>query len=223
MSSRPGRSNYNVNDNQPIYPATPPPRPRSASRRGKISWLSGCFLFIIGIGLGMVLVLGGGYFYFSSPTSSQTLVLPPFSGNPDIQIELSQEYLNSEISNNLKANPLKLLNIISLKGLTLAIQPNSQIQINGLLNTPITDLTLGITEQVSSSNGLVVVKSVGNPRLGNNNLPFDINSLVDELNRNEIQPQINQYVTKAAVNGRTLRLTSLTTISGALVAKFQAQ
>lgn len=226
MSYQPGRSNYNPNANQPIYPAPPPsqrPRPNPPARR-KLSPLAGCSLFVIGIALGIVLTLGFGYFYLVSSSSGAVLIVPPNSGNPDITIELSQEYLNSQISSNLKANPVKLLNIVSVKGLTLGINPNSQIDVNGLLNTPLGDVTLGITEQVSASNGLVVVKSIGKPRLGNNNLPFDINGLVDELNRDFIQPQINQYVKKSAnANGKPFLLTGLSTISGALVADFQAQ
>jgi len=196
-----------------------PPRPR----RG-LPWWAGGGLFLIGFVVGVLGLLAGIFLLFGAATASQPLTAPTnVPGTPDIATQLSQTYLNTKIKLNLQGTSIKLLNVATLTGLVLDVRDNQQVLVTARVHTVLGDFDIGITETVSVKNGLVVVRSTGEPRLGSTNIPINLADVVNAINTLEVQPQINKYVTNVTVDGRVLKLTGLTTTIGIITAKFNVQ
>ena len=174
--------------------------------------------------MGILGLVGGVFLLFGASTASQPLVVPTnVPGTPDIATQLSQSYLNTEIQRNLQGTSIKLLNVATLTSLVLDVRDNQQVFVTARVHTVLGDFDIGITEAVSVQNGLVVVRSTGEPRLGSTNIPINLTDVVNAINTLEVQPQINKYVTNVTVDGRVLKLIGLTTTTGIITAKFNVQ
>jgi hypothetical protein len=174
----------------------------------------------VGLGVGAVFFLGatitsGGPLPSINPSS------PP--GTPDISTDLSQGYINAELHRSIQAKPVDLIGLATLTDLVLEIRDNSQIYAQASVKSSVAEFKVGITEQISVQNNLIIVRSVGNPQFGNATIPVNINDIINAINANLVQPQINKYLTNTTVNGRSLKLIGLSTIPGIITAKFNVQ
>ena len=115
------------------------------------------------------------------------------------------------------------MNVATLTSLVLEVRDNQQVFVTARVHTILGDFDIGINEAVSVQNGLVVVRSTGEPRLGSTNIPINLTDVVNAINTLEVQPQINKYVTNVTVDGRVLKLIGLTTTTGIITAKFNVQ
>jgi hypothetical protein len=177
---------------------------------------------IIGaLGLGV-----GAFFYFGSNVTFGNLPsINPSSppGTPDISTDLAQGYINTELHRTIQAKPVDLLGLATLTDLVLEVRDNSQIYAQARVKSPVAEFDVGITEQISVQNNLIIVRSVGNPKLGNATISVNINDIINAINANIVQPQINKYLTNTTVNGRSLKLLGLSTTPGIITAKFNVQ
>ena len=204
-------------------PGPPPPRP--VARRQRQSGGGGCLPFVLGF---LTAVIIGGavvaFLYFYNPNGNNPLPRPSNApGTPDISATLSQQYINNEISRQLKSQPFKA-GTVTLNDVTITVQNNAQVDIalranyNGLANF---DLT--VTEQLTVQNGLIKLTVVGQPKLTNGQLPPGVDGILQQINTQFIEPKLNQQVTQIAINQRNLKLVGLTSTPGLLTVQANVQ
>lgn len=180
----------------------------------------GCGTFILGFVVAAVLASVAVFFlYFYNPNPNTPLDRPPDQvGTPDITATLSQTYLNREIQRQLNGQPFKA-GPVEIKDVVLKIQGNSQVEIDLSATSGPASFTLSVTEQVIVQNGRVDLNVIGQPRLTNGTLPPGINSILETVNNQFIEPQINEQVTKIAINQRPIRLIGISSSPGLLTVR----
>ncbi len=220
-SNQPGpRPGPAYNPNGPAYsPGAPPTRRRSGGG------LLGCGTFILGF-LTAAVIAGIAVFflYFYNPNGNQPLPRPTNpSGTPDITATLSQQYLNNEISRSFAGKPFKA-GSVDLKDVVITVKADSLIDVamratyGGVANF---DLT--ITEQVIIQNGQIRLTIAGQPKLTNGQLPPGVDAILQQINTQAIEPKINTLVNQITVNGRTLKLTGISSTPGLLTVQSNLQ
>ncbi len=211
-------------DYQPDTPSirrrtTVAPTSRPPQRRPQGSgWGLGCGMFLLGFVVAAVIAgvtVFFLYFYNPDPLNGPLNRPPEQSGTPDINATLSQTYLNKEITRQLNGKPIKA-GPVEIRDLVINIQANSRIEIQVRAASGPVTFDLSITEQVSIQNGQVKLDATGQPKITGGQLPVGVNTIVEAINTQFVEPQINQQVSKIAVNGRPVRLLDLTTSPGFL-------
>jgi hypothetical protein len=87
----------------------------------------------------------------------------------------------------------------------------------------IADFNINVTEALAVQNGKIVLKPVGQPQVGKGNLPLPADRVVDLANTLLIEPEINRNLAQIKVATYNFRLVDLTTASGLITVKFNAQ
>lgn len=203
--------------------AFPSPGQVQRSRRG-IPWVAGCALMLFGFILGVIALLLGALWYFGTGKDSAPLpVRPTATGTPDIAAQISESYLNTEIKRQIKANPVTIGGVVGLSDLVVKIQPGNLLEVQAKIGSPIADFDVTINERIAVQNGQIVLRAEGNPTVGKGNLPIDVSLVVNVINRDVVQPRINEAAAKVQINGRLLRLTEISTITQLITVKLQVQ
>jgi hypothetical protein len=155
-----------------------------------------------GIVVGIFLtVLASALFVSQIPT-----VVQSFSGEPDVAVVIGEGYLNREAANRIESGEITMgESPLSLKGLTVNLQSENRMDLQPtfavdlFFTTP--EVSPAIQNRLSVQNGELVINMVGDPQLGDLNLPlellpFDLNSqirqAVDRINNDLLIAEINQ-------------------------------
>jgi hypothetical protein len=193
------------------------------NRQG-IPWFMGCFLMLFGFVVGVVaLALGSLWYFGSAPTNNPLPVRPTPAGQADITAQISEGYINTEIQRQIKSNPVSLGGVIGLKDLVVNVRAGNLIDVQLKVGSPVADFDISLTERVAVADGQITLRAEGNPKVGNGNIPIDITQIINVVNRDIIQPRLNDAAAKIAVNGRNLRLVDITTANQIITVKLNAQ
>jgi hypothetical protein len=193
------------------------------NRQG-IPLFMGCFLMFFGFIVGVIaLALGALWYFGSAPSTNPLPVRPTPTGTPDITAQINEGYINIEIQRQIKSNPINLGGVVGLKDLVISIKPNNLIDVQVKVGSPVADFDVSLTERVAVADGQITLRAEGNPRVGNGNIPIDITQIVNVVNRDIIQPRLNDAAAKIQVNGRNLRLIDINTTNQIITVKLNAQ
>lgn len=218
---------YNPGTGGPRYPGPPPvypqrtghrvnaSRPASRSRAG-----FGCLMFLLGAVVAAVIAGVTVFFlYFYNPNPDAPLARPADqAGTPDINATLSQTYLNREISRQLSGKPFKA-GPVDIRDVVVKVQADNRLDINMRASSGPATFDLSVTEQLTVENGKVVINVVGQPKVTGGQLPPSINSVLEAVNTQFVEPQINNQVTQITLNQRPIKLVGISSTPGFLMLK----
>ncbi len=199
--------------------AARPSRPTQKPRRGFSGWAL-FWMFILGL---LTAALAGAvalfFLFFNGSNPNGPLNRPPAQvGTPDFNATISQTYLNTELSNQLKAAPFKS-GPLEVRDIVLKIQGNSQIEMDLRVGYQSFNFDISINEEISTQNGQINLRAVGKPAVQGSLLPSEINTVVELINNKYIEPQLNREISQIQVNGRPVKLLEITTIPGFIQVK----
>ncbi len=150
-------------------------------------------------------------------------VVHNFTGDPDVTITISEDYLSSQAQASLSGGFKTINPNLTLTAVKVEISPENRIDYaaNFHVNIPFftTDVTAAIKNQINVQDGKLVITMVGDPQLGNLNLPLDtlpfnlkgeIARAVDSVNNGLVVTQINKFI-EASLAGTDIFLDGVTT------------
>jgi hypothetical protein len=161
-------------------------------------------------GSGVVLGLAGGVFLTLLASALVVTQIPAvvqtFSGEPDVAVVIGETYLNREAASRVSSGAYSLgSSPLSLTGLSLDVQPGNRMDLRPTFSVDLMlttlDISPAIQNQLSVKNGELVINMVGDPQLGDLNiplelLPFDLDAQmresVDRINNELLIAEINQ-------------------------------
>jgi hypothetical protein len=186
---------------------------------GSLGWvLVGIFL---GIGLTFIWLL----LSVSAPLPSAPLTQPVASNKPDSNLTLSQEYINREITGFLNTNPVKVLGVLEVKQVVVELKPGTQINVAARAEALGRQLNLNIKDNVSVSNGKVMLSLAEPVKAGEFDLGFlNLNGVVDNVNV-LVAGEINKLIAGvgSALPGHTPNLQQIELSEGLLDATFEVK
>jgi uncharacterized protein YpmS len=200
-----------------------PPRP-PAIRWWR--WIIGSLgLVLVGVCLGIGLTFIWILLSVSAPLSSAPLTQPVASNKSDANLTLSQEYINREITGFLNASPVKVLGVLEVKQVVVELKSGSQINIAARAEALGRQLDLNIKDNVSVSNGKVMLSLAESVKAGEFDLGFlNLNGVVDNVNL-LVAGEINKLIAGvgSALPGHTPNLQQIALSEGVLGATFEVK
>lgn len=194
---------------------------RTRMRGVRARWMgSGVFLGVL-IGIGLTLLVSA-LIVTQIPSALQNI-----TGDPDLAVVIGENYLNRQavlrLGNNYQAGPFQVTS------LNIDLKPDNGMNLSptftaDLLFTKL-QLNASVKNQVSVQNGKLVINMVGDPQLGNLNVPLDllpfnlkdsVRQAVDKIDNDLLASEINKAVQNAAtgqsftVDGVSTTETSMT-------------
>jgi hypothetical protein len=204
-------------------PAAYPSAGQVRKNRQGIPWFMGCFLMFFGFVLGLItLALGALWYFGTAPSNSPLPVRPTPTGTPDISAQISEGYINTEIQRQIRSTNYTL-GVVNLKDIVINIRQGNLIDVQVRVGSPVADFDITLTERVAVADGQITLKAEGNPKVGNGNIPIDLTQIINVVNRDIIQPRLNDAAAKVQINGRTLRLNDISTNNQLIIVRLNAQ
>jgi hypothetical protein len=181
------------------------------------------------------LLLGSGIAFLAMVVLSALVYtrIPPvnqfMSGEPDLTVALSESYLNKEAAARIAGGYDTGVPGLTLKAARIDLGPENRMDFETEFNfqAPLiqVDLTAAVKNQVTAQEGKVAVTMVGDPQIGNLNVPLDllpaevkdgIKQAVDRVNNTILSSELNQPL-EAATGGGAVSVQSVTTTDTQLV------
>ncbi len=190
---------------------------RRKMRGSRVLWFVFGMVFGGILGLSILLLLSA-MVYTRIPK-----VLHNFTGNPDVTITISEEYLTSEAQARLGEGFRTINPNLTLLAVQIQVSSENRIdyQADFHVNIPFfaTDVTAAIKNQISVQDGKLVINMVGDPQVGNLNLPLDalpfnlkdeMRRAVDSVNNGLVVTEMNKFL-DASLTGTNFGLDGVTT------------
>jgi hypothetical protein len=162
--------------------------------------------------------------YTRIPKVSQFL-----SGTPDLVLTLSEDYLNREAEARIAAGYDTGVSGLTLRGAQVDLGPENRMDMQAEFHLDAlfvqVDLSAGVKNQVTVQDGKIVVNMVGDPQVGNLNVPLDLlpgnlkedlKGAVDRVNNAIIASELSQPL-EAATAGTSLTLDGVKTNDAEMV------
>jgi hypothetical protein len=131
-------------------------------------------------------------------------VVQTFSGEPDVAVVIGEGYLNREAAARLATTEQQASSNLALTAVTIDIQPGNRMDLKPTFKIDLflttVDISPAVRNQLSVENGELVLNMVGDPQLGDLNLPLgalpfdldsEIRSAVNRINNDLLMAQIN--------------------------------
>lgn len=212
------------------YPETattitnPPPRPRPV-----IAWWQALLFMLAGSIVTVLLLVLWIVFFTGVPANNLPLTPPPASGKADLNAQISQEYVNREISSYLTKNPVSVLGVIQVKQVLVQFNSDQTLTATIRISTLGRQLDFSIKDKVEVRGNRVALYLQEPPKIDGFGLPTNVlNGALDQIN-NSVANQLNQLVTAAGMAkdcttgqqyGRTPTLLGLNVQPGVMSAQF---
>jgi hypothetical protein len=170
----------------------------------RMRWLGTGML--IGFVAGIFITLGVSIFAVSAVP---LLPLQNRSSQPDISMTIAETYLNREVQNVVKGEYDTGIPGLTLTGLTLDTKPDNRLDIQPVFRVEVSFFGIGtsatmnaaVSNQLSVQDGKLAVSMIGDPQLGNLDIPLDmlpfdlkggIRDTVNRLNNEVLLARINE-------------------------------
>ncbi len=139
---------------------------------------------------------------------------------PDVRLAISKTYLNDAIQRRLRTNPQVVVQNVKTTGLQMDLLPQAAVVL-----TPTFDVagfftfSPSVNNQLSVKDGKLAMQMLGEPRLGDtqvplNLLPFDlageVHQSVDQITNNVLLAELNTQL-RAGFDGDSFRVTEVRT------------
>lgn len=179
--------------------------------------------FITGMMLGGIFALGLIVLLSALAFKPLPKLVQNFTGEPDVTLSISEEYLSGQAQKRLGEGFSPVNSSLVLIAVGVGVGPENRIdyQANFHLNVPFisADISAVVKNQISVKEGKVVLNMIGDPQLGNLNLPIEalpfnlkdeITRAVDNVNNGLVGTEINEMV-ESSLTGTDLFLDGITT------------
>lgn len=163
--------------------------------------------FILGMMFGGLLVFGLILLLSALVYTRIPKVAHNFTGNPDVTINITEDYLTSQAQARLGDSFRTVNPNLTLLNVKLAVSPENRLdyQADFHINIPFfaADVTAAVKNQINVADGKLVMNMVGDPQLGNLNLPLDalpfnlkgeIARAVDSVNNGLVVAEMNKFL-----------------------------
>ena len=138
------------------------------------------------------------------------------AGEPDLSVVIGESYLNREAADRLKNGSIASSGNLALTGVKIDLKPDNRMDLQPTFNADIGiakfDLNPAVKNNLTVQDGKLVISMLGDPQLGNLNLPlellpFDLNGevrkSVDKVNNDLLIAEINQALSSASAGTRS--------------------
>ncbi len=177
---------------------------RKRMRWVRVRWLGTGML--IGLIAGIFITLGMSIFAVAAVPLLSTQNL---SGQPDISMTIAENYLNREVQNTVKGEYDTGIPGLTLTSLTLDTRPGNVMDIQPVFRVDVSffgistsaTMNAAVSNQLSVQDGKLAVSMIGDPQLGNLDIPLDmlpfdlkggIRDTVNRINNDVLIARINQ-------------------------------
>ncbi len=128
------------------------------------------------------------------PANNTPLTPPPASGKPDLNAQLSQEYVNREIAAFLNKSPVSVLGIVQVKQVVVQFSPDAVLDANIRISALGRQLDIVIKDTVEVRGNRLTLSLKEPPKLTGLGLPEDtVKGALDQINVS-VANQLNQLV-----------------------------
>lgn len=158
---------------------------------------------VIGVIAGMLLTLG----ISAAVVTVIPTILPTVSGEPDVALVLGEGYLNREAATRINGAYDTGVPGLTLTTLNIDLKPDNQMDLQGTFKVEALfvnfNVNTSVKNQLSVLNGKLVINMVGDPQLGDLNVPLDllpfdlkgeIHKAVDRVNNEVLVSAINRSI-----------------------------
>lgn len=214
-------------DQGPAYPALGPRYPIVRLRGIRMRWFGAGL--VLGIVSGILLTVG-----FSALLVRQVPeIVQSFTGEPDVSVVIGEAYLNREAAVRVSSGYATGLEALTLTDVKLDLSPQNRMDLYPTFRLSFlffnVDINAAVRNQLSVQEGRLVINMVGDPQLGDLNipleqLPFDlkasITSAVDRINNDLLISEINQSL-RAGFGESDFEVEGVTTTDNGMIIRMQ--
>lgn len=153
----------------------------------------------------------------------------PVTGDTDIRLQISASYLNDAVQRRLEQNPPAVANIKTVK-LDLGLTPDSSMVLTPTFDVAgLFQVSPSATNQLTVRDGKLAMEMIGQPRLGDLQIPLDllpfdltgeVHKAVDEITNNVLLAELNDML-KAGSGGDAFDVMEVQTTPDYLIVKLQ--
>lgn len=188
---------------------------------------------IIGVLAGFLVTLGFSALAITQiPQFNQT-----FDGEPDVSVAIGESYLNREATNRLGAGYSTGVSGLTLKSVQIDLKPENRMDLQpvfhvaasfGFLNLDF-DANAAVVNRLTVKDGKLVVSMIGDPQIGNldvplDYLPFDLKGeiarTIDQVNNEVLISEINKSL-EAGFGGTDFVIEGVETNESGLVVRLK--
>jgi hypothetical protein len=211
------------------YPALGPRYPIVRLRAIRMRWFGAGL--VLGILSGILLTVG-----FSALLVRQIPeIVQSFTGEPDVSVVIGEGYLNRQAALRVSSGYATGLEALTLTDVRLDLSPQNRMDLYptfrlGVLFFDI-DINATVRNQLSVQEGKLVINMVGDPQLGDLNipleqLPFDlkgsITTAVDRINNDLLISEINRSL-HAGFGDSEFEVEGVTTTDNGMIIRMQGR
>lgn len=141
-------------------------------------------------------------------------VLQTITGQPDVQVILSEDYLNKASASRLKSGYSAGGQYLQVTGLAIDVQPGDRMALRATFSANVVLTTLnfnaGVDNDLTVQDGKLVFNMSGDPQLGNLNVPLDmlpfnlkdsVRQSIDKIDNDLLASEINRAVGSSVSSG----------------------
>ncbi len=160
-------------------------------------------------------------------------VIQGFTGQPDVAVVIGEGYLNREAESRIKGSYQTGVSGLTLTGLQIDLTPGNRMDLQPTFNVSAGLVNLNVNakvkNQLSVKDGQLAINTVGDPQLGDLNLPlevlpFDLKSevdqAVDKVNNDLLISEINKSL-QAGFGGSDFAVQGVTTDDSGLTIRLE--
>lgn len=200
---------------------------RRRTRWVRMRWFIGGM--VLGAISGILLTLGLSVFAVTRIPS----VVQSFNGEPDLSVVIGESYLNRVATDRIKGNYPTGVDGLTLTGAQIDLKPDNRMDLaaNFKVSALFVDLNTNaaVKNQLAVQDGKLAIKMVGDPQLGNLDVPLDmlpfslkdqVASAVNSINNSVLIKEINDNL-QTSFGGVDFVVQGVTTTDTSLVIRLQ--
>ena len=161
-------------------------------------------------------------------------VVQSFTGEPDVAVVIGESYLNREASNRINNSYPTGVPNLTLTNLDINLTPGNRMDMQPVFNADLgflgnIPINASVKNQLTVQDGKLVLAMIGDPQLGNLNLPLEllpfdlkgrVKQAIDKVNNNVLIAEINQSL-ESGFGGSAFVVEGVTTNDSGMTIRLQ--
>jgi hypothetical protein len=193
----------------------------------RVRWFGGGFTMGVLVGVALTLLVS------AIVVTTVPSVLQSFTGEPDVAVVIGESYLNREAGNRINGGYPTGVQALTLTALNIDLAPSNRMDLQstfkvsaGFFNF---DVNANVKNQLNVRDGRLALNMVGDPQLGNLNVPLEllpfnlkdkIAAAIDKVNNDLIISEINNSLV-AGFGGADFTVQGVTTDDSGMTIRLQ--
>ncbi len=202
---------------------------RKRMRGVRVRW------FTSGLTLGILLGIFLTLLVSAVVVTSVPSITQNFTGDPDVAVVIGENYINRAAANQIKSGYATGVSGLTLTALQIDVAPGNLMEMQPVFRL---DTILGafnvnakVSNQLAVKDGQLAVNMVGDPQLGNLNVPLDIlpfdlkgqvSNAINKVNNSVIIAEINQSL-QAGYGGSAFVVDGVTTNDSGITVRLKSR